>query len=613
VKIKRILVPFALAAAFCLATSLWAAPSSVPPSGSGGLAGITAGGRVFRNLSAATAHFGRAAATVTISAPQKVTTLTVPAGITLKLEGEGRLDVAAGGRLLINGPFSAPLRPVFGGSGQVAFGPAALHAVYPEWWDVDGGQGAAYAIQSAIDSLRQGDVHLSARTYLLNRRTRIALIGSPDAVDAVLIPKTGVNIRGEGYNSVLKVADNFTAGGDYVVFAPRRAEPTSSITFGNFRIDGNGSRNLVRGGRGGTLRRAMALWLFRGRDIRIEGVWFENHPGTNVVKFGSDNLSYLVTDSTVSGCSFSSVGAAIPGNRLQNDHSTLYISGRNVRVIDNRLSNPVPYDENGPPAAVVAGIEMHGDDMAVSGNQVKNYGTGGYIVGDGIVSARNQRWTGNRFINMTKLGISIWSVSAVADVLIDSNIITLDGTQDQCVAGIFQSIHQPDTTVGIDGLRISSNSISGLDVRPGTVWNGIQLTSARDAVVQDNVIERVSGAGILLYGVPGIPLDSRNIRIQGNVIRDTGFNRFGAHPYAIDLINNGRGRFEGLLVSGNRIESSLPLAGGMRGVRVQGSGHVAGVRIEGSNSFVNLKRRDHWIEDSGLKKGVTVAPSLRLP
>jgi hypothetical protein len=613
VKLSRNTLHLVLAVAIGLAVAWWAPPPTTSCADSGGLAGVSAGGRAFQNLSSAKSYLGLTVTTVTVSSPQSIRSIVIQTNIGLKIDGNGRLDVAAGGRLLINGPFSAPLRPVFGGSGQAAFGPAALKAVYPEWWGVDGGRGAAYAIQSAIDSIAQGDVLLSARTYLLNRRTRIALIGSADAVDAVLIPKTGVNIRGEGYNSVLKVADNFTAGGDYVVFAPQRAEPTSAIAFSNFRIDGNGSQNIVKGISGGLVRRAMAIWLYAGKDILIEKVWFENHPGTNVVKFGSDSLSYLVTDSTITGCSFSSMGAAIPGNRRQSDHSTLYISGRNVRVTDNRLSNPAPYDENMSPSAVVAGIEMHGDDMTVSGNVVENYGTGGYIVGDGIVTARNQQWTGNRFVNMTKLGISIWSVSAVENVLIDSNSISLNGTLDQGVAGIFQSIYQPDTTVGIDGLQVSNNTISASDVRSGTVWHGMQLTAVRNAVIRNNVIERVSGAGILLYGVPGKPLANRNIEVRDNSIRDTGFNRFGAHAYAIDLVNNGRGSFEGLLISGNRIENSLPLAAEMGGVRVQGTGPVSGVRIEGSNSFVNLKRRAHWIDDSGLKQGVTVAPGLRLP
>ncbi|MBL0225524.1 MAG: right-handed parallel beta-helix repeat-containing protein [Geobacteraceae bacterium] len=608
-KPSRFIIKLVLTVATCLIPS---APHRVD-AGSTDLAGVTAGGAVFRNLSSAKAHIGLAAATITIDTPQTVTTLTVPANISLKVVGAGRLDVAAGNRLQINGPFSAPLKPVFGGRGLVAFGPDSIHGVHPEWWDVDGGQGAVFAIQSAIDSITRGDVLLSGRTYELERRTRITLVGSTDAVDAILIPKTGVNVRGEGYGSVLKVADNFTAGGDYVVFGPRKAEPISAITFRNFRIDGNGSRNLVTGTSAGAVRRAMAIWLFAGKDVRIEKVWFENHPGTNVVKFGSDSLSSLVTDSIITGCTFTSSGAAIPGNRRQSDHSTLYVSGRNVRVSDNHLSNPAAFDENGPPAAVLAGIEMHGDDMLVSGNRVENYGTGGYIVGDGIVTARNQQWTGNRFVNMTKLGISIWSVSAVEDVLIDSNMITLNGTLDQGVAGIFQSIYPPDTTVGIDGLRVSNNNISGLDVHSGTVWNGIQLTAVRNAVIQNNVIERIAGAGVLLYGVPGKPLDNRNIKIQGNSIRDTGFNRFGAHPYAIDLVNNGQGHFEQVQISGNRIENSLPLAAEMGGIHVQGPGPVSGVRIEGSNSFVNLKRRDRRIDDSGLKNGVTVDPALRLP
>lgn len=538
--------------------------------------------------------------------------LALPEGTGLKIGEGGSIHVAAGTTLTINGPFEAPLRRVFTGPGRVVFGPSSINRVYPEWWGAGHDRESAAAIQDAIDSLARGEVFLSARTYLLNRRVPMRLVdGSRDRVSAVLVPKSGVSITGVGYSSVLMLPDGFTDGGDYAVFAPEKAEETSNITLSRFRIDGNGANNPVKGTSGTLVRRAMAVWLFRGSNITIDKVSFENQPGTNVVKLGSDSLSHLVTDSTISNSVFRNVGGAVAGNRAQADHSTIYVSGRKVTVCGNLLSNPLPHDENGPPVAVVAGIEMHGDDMTVSGNLVKNYSNGGYIVADGIVTARNQSWTGNRFESMTKLGISIWSVGRVEKVLIESNEITLNGALDQGVAGIFQSPYPPDTTAGIDGIIVRGNAIRGSDVNRGSVWNGIQFTAVKKAVIENNLIERISGAGILLYGVEGRKLDNRNVTITGNTVRDTGFNRYDAHPFAIDIFNSGQGRFEDLGISGNMLENSRSLSEGMRGIGVRGGGPMSGVVIDGTNSFINFRDKGAWVGVSGRNPGVKVDSSLR--
>jgi Right handed beta helix region len=561
---------------------------SITALGAPSKSGSTVDATAFSNLSTAVSSFGGRNATISVSTPQKINTLTIPGNIRLKLTRKGRIEVAAGKTVVLNGPFEAPLAKVFGDSGTVRFARTALSSVHPEWWGAGDNLRSATAIQSAIDSLEKGEVLLSSGTYLLDRRRRIRLTDSGDSVDVILVPKSGVSITGKGYGSVLKVTDNFTEAGDYVVFAPLKGEAVSDISFRNFRIDGNGSRNLVKGSTGASIRRGMAIWLFAGKNVRVEGVWFENQPGMNVVKFGSDSLSYLVTDSVIENCVFSHVGGAIAGNRRQSDHSTLYISGRNVTVRNNRLSNPEPYNENGPPGAVVAGIEMHGSDMTVTGNRVENYGTGGYIVSDGYVAAANQRWTGNTFLNMTKIGISLWSIQKVRNIVIDSNTIKLYGELDQCVAGIYQSLVPPDTTMGFDGLTISGNTISGGRAkRGGTVWNGIQLTAATNAVIRGNTIDTVSGAGILLIGNRQRPLDCANILIEGNTVRDTSFNGYGAYPFAIDITNEGLGRFADIRVVGNGIESS-GFSPAMRGIRVEGKGPFSRVKVEKTNRFSGI-------------------------
>jgi len=541
----------------------------------------------FANLSSAVAANAGSSATLLISTQMKVNDLTTPAGLTLKLVSNGSIAVAQGKTVYLGGPLEAERRKIFNGPGRVRFAPSSTAMVYPEWWGAGDGLQSAAAIQSAIDSLEKGEVRLSSSTYILDRRRRIRFTGSVAGVDAILSPKSRVSIVGEGNESILKVADNFTASGDYVVIAPLHGEPISDVSLKNFSIDGNGFYNLVKGSTGGLVRRAMAIWLFSGRNIRIDGVNFINQPGRNVVKFGNDSMAYLVTDSTIENCTFTNMGGAIPGNRNQNDHSTVYVSGRNVTLRNNRLSNPEPHDANRSPAVVVAGLEIHGYDMTVSNNRVENYSTGGYIVADGFVAAANQRWTGNEFINMTKMGISLWSVQKVKKIVIEGNTIRLNGELDQCVAGIFQSFFPPDTTMGFDDLKISGNMISGGKARRGTVWNGISLTAVTNTVISGNAIDNVSGGGIVIYGNKHRPLDCTNIVIEGNTVRDTGFNRYGAYPYAIDISNDGKGRFADIRVTGNSIQSS-GFSPAMRGIRVGGGGQVSGVRVDGTNRFSGI-------------------------
>lgn len=583
-----------------LPLAAWGGYASVPPQVTPKSQSKTVSAAAFANLSSAVSVLGDTKATITISTPQKVNNLSVPPNISLKLDKNASIDVAVGKTIVLGGMLESPQAKIFNGSGNVRFAPTSITKVHPEWWGAGNGISSAMAIQSAIDSLEKGgEVRLSNGTYLLDRRNRIKLVGSGDAVDAILVPKSGVSIVGEGHGSVLKVGDNFTNGGDYVVLAPLKAETVSNVSFKNFTIDGNGSRNLVKGSTGNLIRRAMAIWVLAGKNVRIEGVRFENHPGTNVIKFGSDSLSYMVTDSSVENCDFFNVGAAIPGNRRQSDHSTLYISGRSVAVKNNRLSNPNPYNENGPPVAVVAGIEMHGFDMAVTGNRVENYSTGGYIVADDYVAAANQQWTQNTFINMTKIGISLWSIQKVRNVVIDSNTIRLNGELDQCVAGIFQPLVPPDTTMGFDGLTITNNTITGGRAKRGTVWSGIQLTAATNAIISGNTIDTVSGAGIILYGNRHRPLDCTNILIEGNTVRDTSFNNYGAYPYAIDVTNEGNGKFADIRVIGNMIESS-GFSPAMRGIRVEGKGRVIRVNVEKTNRFSGIAE-EHHVFGSGIE------------
>jgi hypothetical protein len=95
---------------------------------------------------------GAGPATVTVSTLQTVAAdLTVPAGVTLLVTGAGRISIATGKTLTIQGPLVAPAVPIFQnalpGQGTVSFdGNLALQDVYPEWW------GASPAAQPGVNT-----------------------------------------------------------------------------------------------------------------------------------------------------------------------------------------------------------------------------------------------------------------------------------------------------------------------------------------------------------------------------------------------------------------------------------------------------------------------------
>jgi len=112
--------------------------------------------------------------------------VTVPQHISLRFAGSGKLSVAEGTTLMIEGPFTAPLTQVFSDKGRVLLGDGAMPEVYPQWWGakadaqhVPGGFSGTDdgpAVQRAVDALppRGGTVmFLDVGAYLIATTVRL--------------------------------------------------------------------------------------------------------------------------------------------------------------------------------------------------------------------------------------------------------------------------------------------------------------------------------------------------------------------------------------------------------------------------------------------------------
>jgi len=96
--------------------------------------------------------------------------VTIGADVHLRFEGAGRLEVAVGATVVIEGPMTAPLSKVFSGAVKFGKGNTSIAQVYPQWWGAvgDNERDDTTAIQAAIDAVRDmggGEVVITKGTF----------------------------------------------------------------------------------------------------------------------------------------------------------------------------------------------------------------------------------------------------------------------------------------------------------------------------------------------------------------------------------------------------------------------------------------------------------------
>ncbi|MBF0396695.1 MAG: hypothetical protein HQK78_07980 [Desulfobacterales bacterium] len=80
--------------------------------------------------------------------------LTIPSTLELKFINGGKVTIASGKVLTINGKLDAGLYQIFAGSGTVTLAQGSVTEIYPEWWGIVGNTGSydTAAVQAAINA-----------------------------------------------------------------------------------------------------------------------------------------------------------------------------------------------------------------------------------------------------------------------------------------------------------------------------------------------------------------------------------------------------------------------------------------------------------------------------
>ncbi len=149
----------------------------------------------YPNLQAAITDVGGSPRMVVIPNSQSVaTSLTIPRNITIRVTGNGKINLGGGVTLTINGPFDAPLHQVFTGSGVVRWG-GQIGIVYPQWWGaaLDGAADDTAEIQAAINSFPQTD--------FLHAGGEVSILGAALISSTLTIQKNSIKLTGTGWGT----------------------------------------------------------------------------------------------------------------------------------------------------------------------------------------------------------------------------------------------------------------------------------------------------------------------------------------------------------------------------------------------------------------------------
>jgi Pectate lyase superfamily protein len=339
-----------------------------------------------------------------------------------------------------------------------------------------GGRGDGIAddtksIQKAIDAAHAA----GGGVVVFNSGEYIIKIQANQSIGLRIYPN--IVLQGQGYQkSTIKIADH-QGNYDSMIAGASSSSDLSNFSISNLTIDGNSQNNWVKSEddfKSSKFR--YAIKIFAGKNININGCRFQNFSNVNVITTNGSEVSNV----DIRNNRFERIG----GGSVDHDHSTIYMHGKNGKIIDNVF---LSRDGAGTKGARTA-IEIHGDSHIVSGNKIFGFTNGIFITGYAI-SSKNQVVVNND-IQDVHSGIMIWAYFfennkpeiAVENCKILNNRILINVVAWRSLFGDSPSQGiglEPNSNTSIKDIKIFKNQISFINNDSGrttdTLANGINL------------------------------------------------------------------------------------------------------------------------------------------
>lgn len=356
--------------------------------------------------------------------------LTIDRSLVIK-PGSGRLTIASGKILTINGPFQAGLSQCFDGDGSVVFGAGSVTEAYPEWWGGDLTKAcSSYDVIGISTDVTTTGVTIAADKTVVGRGGTIIALGATSrgftVVSGAVLTMIGVALSGgrptldsnttnSGIvvdNGVVKIdfnceIYNFAGSGVYLV-AGGSTDLESSEIYGHIHDNGTGiytgdyEYTKIDGARviGNGLNVSKTDW---------SGIW---GPGTGYGVYGRLANTALINctiNANAIGVFVNSIGGSNPDhNKIANNtinHN--YAAGMVLRglqsyetVIGNTILSNVTRAE--APTVIYAprdtSVDMALEDIIGTQFIGNDIGPGSDTIGPPIFGAARCRWIANNFV-----------------------------------------------------------------------------------------------------------------------------------------------------------------------------------------------------------------------
>jgi hypothetical protein len=509
------------------------------------------------------------------------TSESIPSTIKLFFEKGAIIDGA--GTLTFVSPSqieASSSQQIFGSTITVVFSNGG--EVVPEWWGIDGTSDEVQ-FQAANNSIASagGNVILSETTYVLKAPNAITLAGGTKYY--AVQPDSGVNWIGRGYNTVVKLDDAQTAGGnDPGLFVTNVAY--TDAAYKNIRFDLNGANNAIVSN-----LNTPAIWVSGdsayAKNIQITDNWFHNCPGLNFVILGQSNSTGATIGENILIENNKFYQGALDTNVT--DHSCVYTWADHVRIANNFFENETT-NTNGWRYA--CGWEFHGSNCIAIGNTVKRFGRGCYLGINYVRDANYQIVDGNTFEMMTLAGVNLFLTGADAndlkDVIISNNTINMHDRNIAAGYGVRADVGTSATTK-VYRLSINDNHFvktGGVDQVKYDIFlqplNSIEIETVK---IRDNIFEG-SVVGVYMTTSAGT---LNNVDISGNTFLNM---KTAGGGTAIGIYTVGATGFDHLKIHNNHFEDNQAVATFTYGINL--SGTITNLDVSG-NSYNNLTTQNY--------------------
>jgi hypothetical protein len=312
-------------------------------------------------------------------------------------------------------------------------------------------------------------------------------------------------LRGEGYNTIFKYADNVASPGFNGIVNSGGTAGNNNIILRDFTVDGNAANNGS-----GTVLNMLGIYLIAGTNVLVEGVNVINTTGQIVQFQQCSGLRFIGnyikdTDSEYGGCVFESCTDYVIANNYIND-----VHGKAIGLYPNNAANK---------------------RFAVIGNVINEYGdtgihcdaSGGVIKGNTIITTAAGR-NGARGIALFNnygttpaehiviqgnyiegcrrngIGLSGGDLAGSANyVTVDSNILKNTGFGTEAAnytSGIYVG---PGTAITITNNNILNSGYSSTN---GSITAGISADGSAPCTIMGNTCTDSQGTAYTqMYGI----------------------------------------------------------------------------------------------------------------